>query len=78
MTANPAHDDAIVDYIARINLKYGGATVEMVKTFIEGLGYKAPDRELRRLLEKGRLVRWTTGVYYAKKSMMAQGIGRFV
>ena len=81
----PNDKNAIIDLIRRINDGRGGARVEWTKPFIEGkLGYRDAGRELRRLKDldeendgKGPLVAWN-GLYYTKKSQMAQGIGRWI
>jgi hypothetical protein len=78
MTGNPAHDQAIIDMVRKINDNHGGCTPRMIESWIKyNLGYDDPGRELRRLAEKDKLVRCSTGEYYTKKSQFAQGIGRF-
>jgi len=73
----PTDQDAILDFVARVNENHGGCMVQHTKKFIEGMGYEDPGRELRRLKDKGLLKSWKIGVYWHPKTAKAQGLGRW-
>ena len=75
---NPNQEQIIIDLVRRINLKHGGTTPQMVTPRLKAMGFDDPGRELRRLVDKDKLVRYETGVYYAKNTQYAQGLGRYL
>ena len=74
---NPTQEDDIINLVRRINIHHGGCTVQHVTPKLKAMGFDDPGRELRRLADKNKLIRWKTGVYYAKNTRYAQGLGKF-
>ncbi len=78
MTGNPDHDEAIVGIIRRIQMaRKEPVKVEWLNSFIKGLGYDDPGREIRRLYRKGKIIRLGEGLYGSKATSRPNSINRY-
>lgn len=75
---NPSQRDTIIRQVAKINIAHGGCMPRMVEPVIRSMGFDDPGRELRRLKEAGLLKSYVEGIYWAKVTEKAQGLGKWL